>query len=100
MKNRIWTCYVLDYFGASALLGAGFALIGALWFAASVPEPLLLIAFKYCLIAAASAFVMARVCEITQLIRSSGSAPADDLRASDTQNVEQLPQPERFSRAA
>ncbi len=100
MKDRNWTCYVLDILGAIALLGAGFALIGALWFAASVPEPLLLIAFKYCLIAAASAFVMARVCEITHLIRSSGSARAHDLLAPDTQNVKQLPQPERFSRAA
>ena len=100
MKNRSWICYSLDYLGAIALLGAGFTLIGALWFAAFVPEPLLLVAFKYCLIGAASAFIMARLYEITDVMRSSGSARADDLLAPDTQNVEHLPQPERFSRAA
>jgi hypothetical protein len=74
--------------------------MGALWFTAAMPEPLLLIAFKYCLVTAAGAFVTARVCELAHLIRTARPAPEDDSIASNARNVKQLPQPERFPRAA
>ena len=99
MKNRNWICYALDICGTIALVGAGLALIAALWFAASMPEPLLLIAFKYCLITAVSAFVTARVFENTRLLRVA-QAPVQQTIVTSTDNVQALPQPEQLPRAA
>ena len=80
-------------------MGAGFALIAAFWFAASMPEPLLLIAFKYCLITAVSAFVIARVFELTRLLRVT-QAPVQQTIVTSTDNVQALPQAEQLPRAA
>ena len=99
MKNRNWICYSLDICGTIALLGAGLALVAALWFTASMPEPLLLIAFKYCLITAVGAFIAARVCELTHLLRTA-PAPVVEAIVPSADNIEKLPQPEQLPRAA
>lgn len=102
MKNRIWLCYVLDVFGTTALLGAGIALAAALWFTAAGAEGVLLVAFKNCLIAAVGSFVLARICELTRLVRlnempGTGEAPLDGEAAD---NVKPLPTPKQLPRAA
>lgn len=99
MKNRNWICYSLDTCGMIALLGAGFALVAALWFTAAMPEPLLLIAFKYCLIIAVSASVAARVCELTRVLRTA-PAPVVETVVLSADNVKKLPRPEQLPRAA
>lgn len=100
MKTRTWLCYALDILGSFALLCAGFALLAALWFAASVPEPILLIAFKYCLITSVGAFLTARVCELTELVRRNEVPGLRESAPPATDNVEQLPAPKHLPRAA
>ena len=99
MKHRNWICYALDICGTIALLSAGLALVAALWLTAAMPEPLLLIAFKYCLITAVSAFIAARVYELTRLLLIAPALAAEAV-VPRADNVKKLPQPEQLPRAA
>ncbi len=99
MKNRNWICYALDICGMIALLDAGMALAAALWFTAAMPEPLLLVAFKYCLITAVGALVAARVFELTRLLRTA-PARVHETVVPSADNVEPLRQPEKLPHAA
>lgn len=102
MKNRSWLCFALDLLGTVALLGAGIALAAALWFTAAVAEGVLLVAFKYCLLASVASFVVARGCELTRLVRLNEMPRAATVRVDGAlaDNVEPLPRSEDLPRAA
>lgn len=100
MKNRNWFCYSLDMIGMAMLVGAGLALVGALWFAGATVETVLMGAFSTGLKAAVVSFLLARSYEITMILKNQGETakPAAETFAVD--NVEQLPQRESLPRAA
>lgn len=98
MKNRRPLSIALDYVGIIALAGAGLALGGALWFAASLAEPIWLRAFGYCLMAATGAFLTARVSELMLVFARAGDGVAEIALEPLSDNVEALPS--RLPRAA
>ncbi len=100
MKNRNWFCYSLDMIGMAMLVGAGLALVGALWFAGSTVETVLMGAFSTGLKAAVVSFLLARSYEIAMILKyqDETAKPAAETFAVD--NVEQLPQRESLPRAA
>jgi hypothetical protein len=98
MKNRSPLSIALDTFGIVALVGAGLALAGALWFAASLAEGLWLRAFGYCLMASTAGFVGARVGELVQLFAGATDVQGEIALEPLSDNVERLPS--RLQRAA
>ena len=99
MKNRNWICYLLDFSGVIALIGAAVSLGLALWFQASVAEAMWLKVFAYSLGSSVALLLTARICELAGILRSATpvAAPAP-LETPD--NVESLPRRERLPQAA
>lgn len=97
MKNRNLFCYALDFLGLVGLASAAIALTAAIWFQASALEGTLLLSFKYCLAASISAFLVARISEISTVLRTAPTPAPVGVHAD---NVEQLPERGSLPRAA
>lgn len=105
MRNRFSLSYALDFTGIVALSGASAALGGALWLSASAAEAVLLTSFKYALMTAVAALLLARASEIAQIMRRETPALETATHSSESaavpSNVESLPQRDgRLPRAA
>lgn len=98
MKNRHLICYALDVAGLVALIGAGFALVGALWFNGSVAEHLLFTAFGRCLMIGVGAFLVARALELSRVF--SATRTSRPVFSPPASNVESLAERRRLPRAA
>jgi hypothetical protein len=100
MKNRNRICYALDACGLIALLTAGLALAGALWFATEASEALLFTTFSNALMATVAAFGIARVYEIYQVFEATRGEAEEEVAVSAATNIEALPEREHLPRAA
>ena len=100
MKDRHWTCYLLDAIGITAILCAMMALAAASWFAGSIPEAMLLAAFARCFSIGVGALLAARVVDIAGVVVAHQRAAPVVSDFDADENVETLPAPNRLSRAA
>ena len=100
MKNRNWFCYALDMIGLAMLVGAGLALVCALWFSGATVETVLMGAFRTALQMAVGSFLLARSFEIAMIIRHQDTATKPITETYTLDNVEQLPKRDSLRRAA
>ena len=100
MKNRNWFCYSLDMIGLAMLIGAGLALVCALWLAGATVETVLMGAFRSALQMAVGSFLLARSFEIAMIIKHQGTATKPIVQTYTADNVEQLPKRGSLPRAA
>ena len=97
MKNRCKYCYALDIFGILALLGAALSLAAAISYAGTSLEATLFGAFRYALMGATAAFLVARMREIAGVfhqvpeVRQKSAVVALNSNETATNDPTQLP---------
>ena len=82
------------------LVGAGLALVCALWFAGATVETVLMGAFRTALQMAVGSFLLARSFEIAIIIKHQGTATKPVAETYTVDNVEQLSKRASLPRAA
>ncbi len=82
------------------LVGAGLALVSALWFAGATVETVLMGAFRTALQMAVGSFLLSRSYEIAMIIKHQGTATKPVVETYAVDNVEQLPKRDSLPRAA
>ena len=82
------------------LVGAGLALVCALWFAGATVETVLMGAFRTALQMAVGSFLLARSFEIAIIIKHQGTATKPAAETYTVDNVEQLSKRASLPRAA
>lgn len=100
MKNRHWFCYSLDMIGLAMLAGAGLAIVGALWFAGTTVEAIVIGAFRTALELAIGSFLLARSYEIALILKHDRTAQKPAMATFTSDNVEQMPKRDSLPRAA
>jgi hypothetical protein len=100
MKNRNWFSYSLDMVGLATLLGAGLALVSAMWFTGATVETVLMGAFRTALQLAVGSFLLARSFEIAMILKHQGVNAKPVVEPFALDNVEQLPRRDSLPRAA
>ena len=86
--------------GLAMLVGAGLALVCALWFAGASVETVLVEAFRTALQVAVGSFLLARSFEIGIILKHQSVAAKPAAESFTMDNVEQLPQRDSLPRAA
>jgi hypothetical protein len=87
-------------FGLATLVGAGLALICALWFAGASIEPVLMAAFHSALELTVGSFLLARSYEIAMILKHQGAMVKPVAETFTVDNIEQLPKRDSLPRAA
>ena len=100
MKNRNWFSYSLDMIGLAMLVGAGLALVCALWFAGATVETVLMGAFRNALQLSVGSFLLARTFDIVRILKTQDHIAKPTAETFAVDNIEALPQRDSLPRAA